>query len=188
MHQVTRRLELTAVCGATAPKWCSHHKCLLEGPAGGVLATVERGTPKAKVVRTFGGSLPTLKCWLKRRRETGEVSPRTSPGRPTIGKIVVERRTPREQLKNNRVATLERHRELWKRASSARGSASLRRARRSVNSAGPRSKVVGSRREGDAGDRRTPSVSPIKEAFSKVKASLRRALARTREASVEATG
>lgn len=39
-----------------------------------VLAAVDRGLPKKEVVRTFVASLATIKRYLKRRGETGEVA------------------------------------------------------------------------------------------------------------------
>jgi transposase len=41
-----------------------------------VLAAVDRGMPRTEVAEVFGVSLPTIKRWLKRRRETGEVGAR----------------------------------------------------------------------------------------------------------------
>ena len=36
-----------------------------------VVAAVERGTKRSDVVEAFAVSLPTIKRWLKQRRETG---------------------------------------------------------------------------------------------------------------------
>jgi transposase len=79
-----------------------------------VLAAVDRGDPRARIVKTFGISLATVRRWLRRRRETGEVAPRLSPGRtPSICKTAEERRALWRQLEENPEATLEQHRELW---------------------------------------------------------------------------
>jgi transposase len=43
-----------------------------------VLAAVDWDTPRKEIVRTFGVSLATIKRYLKRRRESGEVAPRSS--------------------------------------------------------------------------------------------------------------
>ena len=52
-----------------------------------MLAAVDPGAPRAHDLRLFGVSLATTRRWLKRRRETGEVAPRPSPGRtPSICK------------------------------------------------------------------------------------------------------
>jgi transposase len=48
-----------------------------------VLSAVDAGTPREQVAKTFSVSMPTLKRWLKRRRETGDVEPRAIPGRPS---------------------------------------------------------------------------------------------------------
>ena len=81
-----------------------------------VLAAVERGTPRAEIVRAFGVSLATIGRWLKRHREMGEVTPRPSPGRtPRILRTTEERRALWRQLEENREATLEEHRESWER-------------------------------------------------------------------------
>jgi transposase len=37
-----------------------------------MLAAVDRGVPSEEVASTFSVSVPTIKRWLKRRRETGE--------------------------------------------------------------------------------------------------------------------
>jgi transposase len=79
-----------------------------------VLAAVDRGTPREKVVHTFGVSLATIKRYLKRRRETGEMAPKPSPGRtPTIGGTVEQRSALWTQLEIHNEATLEQHCELW---------------------------------------------------------------------------
>ena len=81
-----------------------------------VLAAVDRGNPRTRIVDTFGVSLATVRRWLRRRRETGEVAPRPSPGRtPSICKSAEERRALWEQLEANPEATLEEHRESWER-------------------------------------------------------------------------
>src|SRR5215218_2899900 len=47
-----------------------------------VLAAVDRGVPREEVAVTFSVSVPTIKRWLKRRRETGDVEAEPIPGRP----------------------------------------------------------------------------------------------------------
>ena len=37
-----------------------------------VLSAVDAGKPREEVARTFSVSMPTIKRWLKRRRETGD--------------------------------------------------------------------------------------------------------------------
>ena len=82
-----------------------------------VLAAVDRGVPRTEIVRTFGVSLATIGRYVRRRRETGEVAPRPSPGRrPSICNSAEERRALWEQLEvNPEEATLEEHCELWER-------------------------------------------------------------------------
>ncbi|MDP9425460.1 MAG: helix-turn-helix domain-containing protein [Actinomycetota bacterium] len=90
-----------------------------------VLAAVDRGVSRAEIVEAFGVSLATVRRWLKRRRETGEVSPRPSPGRtPSICGTAEERRALWRQLEANPEAALERHCELWERARGVAVSAS----------------------------------------------------------------
>lgn len=82
-----------------------------------VLDAVDRGIPRREVVRTFGVSMPTIERYLRRRRRTGEVSPKPSPGRtPSICATPEERRALWAQLEANAEATLERHCDLWEEA------------------------------------------------------------------------
>ena len=79
-----------------------------------VLDAVDRGIPRREVVETFGVSMPTLERYLRRRRRTGNLAPKPSPGRtPSILATPRERRALWEQLEENDEATLERHCELW---------------------------------------------------------------------------
>src|SRR5918999_5975057 len=45
---------------------------------------MDRGVPREEAAKTFSVSVPTIKRWLKRRRETGEVEPKPIPGRPPV--------------------------------------------------------------------------------------------------------
>ena len=47
-----------------------------------VLAAVDRGTPRAEVCAAFAVSEPTVRRWLRRRRETGGVAPTVPRNRP----------------------------------------------------------------------------------------------------------
>ena len=79
-----------------------------------VLDAVDRGIPRKEVVSTFGVSMPTLERYLRRRRQSGQVAPRPSPGRtPSICATEEERRALWAQLEGNDDATLRRHCELW---------------------------------------------------------------------------
>ncbi len=80
-----------------------------------VLAAVDRGMPRKDVVGTFAVSLPTIKRWLKRRRETGGVEKRPIPGRPSLKGATLREWLP-EQLRNNPDHTLAEHREAFEEA------------------------------------------------------------------------
>jgi transposase len=77
-----------------------------------VLATVDAGKPRKEVAKIFSVSVPTIKRWLKRRRETGDVQPRVIPGRPSRKGAMLEQWLP-EQLEKNHDLTLEEHREAF---------------------------------------------------------------------------
>jgi transposase len=49
-----------------------------------VLAAVDRGVPRKGVSDLFGVSRSTMKRWLRRRRQTGDVDAREIPGRPSV--------------------------------------------------------------------------------------------------------
>ena len=86
-----------------------------------VLAAVDRGIQREEVVRVFGVSLATIGRWLRRRRETGDVDARPSPGRTrSICSRTEERRALWVQLEAHPEATLEEHRELWGREGGVR--------------------------------------------------------------------
>ncbi len=60
------------------------------------------------------GSMPTIKRWLKRRRETGDVEPnKPIPGRPSRRKGARLQRWLPKQLEANDDLTLEEHREAF---------------------------------------------------------------------------
>ncbi|HZB82574.1 MAG TPA: helix-turn-helix domain-containing protein [Rubrobacteraceae bacterium] len=77
-----------------------------------VLAAVDRRVPREEVARTFSVSVPTIKRWLKRRRETGDVEPRPIPGRPRLKGAALQEWLP-SQLQNNNDLTLQEHREAF---------------------------------------------------------------------------
>jgi transposase len=80
-----------------------------------VLAAVDRGVPRGEVARTFSVSAPTIKRWLKRRRETGDVEPRPIPGRPSVKGAALEGWLP-SHLRENDDLKLEEHREAFEEA------------------------------------------------------------------------
>lgn len=75
-----------------------------------VLAAVDRGTPRKDVVEIFSVSLPTVKRWLKRRRETGGVEAGAIPGRPPRKGAALRGWLP-GRLASEPDATLAEHRE-----------------------------------------------------------------------------
>lgn len=55
------------------------------------LAAIDRGISRREVSELFGVSRSTIKRWLKRRRQTGEVNIHKIPGRPSVkGKALRE--------------------------------------------------------------------------------------------------
>ncbi len=77
-----------------------------------VLAAVDAGRPREEVAKTFSVSMPTIKRWLKRRRESGGVEPKPIPGRPPRKGAVLREWLPRH-LEANDDLTLEEHREAF---------------------------------------------------------------------------
>jgi transposase len=79
-----------------------------------VLAAVDRGTSRREIVHTLGVSEPTIRRYLRLRRETGSVAPKPYPKRPfSIGQSVEQRRALWKQLEEHNDATLEKHCQLW---------------------------------------------------------------------------
>jgi transposase len=79
-----------------------------------VVAAVDRGTPRKEIVRTLGVSEPTIRRYLRLRRETGSVAPKPPPKRPfSIGQSVEHTRALWKQLEEHNDATLEQHCRLW---------------------------------------------------------------------------
>ena len=77
-----------------------------------VVAAVERGTKRSEVVETFAVSLPTIKRWLKQRRETGSLAPKPIPGPPAIKRDALLDALP-ARLAEQADATLEEHCSWW---------------------------------------------------------------------------
>ncbi len=84
-----------------------------------VLDAVGRGTPRAEAARLFQVSVPTIKRWLRRRRETGTVVPARRPGRPAV-KMGPLRVGLLPQLEARPHATLEEHCQEWERTQQER--------------------------------------------------------------------
>jgi transposase len=77
-----------------------------------VLAAVDAATPRDQVAKTFSVSVPTIKRWLKRPRETGEVKPYPIPGRPPRKAAILKEWLPKH-LQANDDLTLEEHSEAF---------------------------------------------------------------------------
>ncbi len=56
-------------------------KAYLEDLRVKVLRAVDQGNPREEIVQLLGVSHPTIKRYLKQRRETGTVAPKAIPGR-----------------------------------------------------------------------------------------------------------
>jgi len=77
-----------------------------------VLAAVDRGMQRKEVVQTFGVSEPTIRRYLRLRRETGGVDPKPPSGPPARKGRALEGALPSQVLRNPDL-TLEEHRELF---------------------------------------------------------------------------
>jgi transposase len=77
-----------------------------------VLSAVDAGMPREQVAETFSVSMPTIKRWLRRRRESGDVEPKLIPGRPSKKGVMLKEWLPKH-LEANDDLTLEEHREAF---------------------------------------------------------------------------
>jgi transposase len=97
-----------------------------------VLTAVDCGVPREQVAETFSVSLPSIKRWLKLRKETGDVEPRKGVPGPAPRKGAALKEWLPGQLENNPDLTLEEHCEMFEdgpgmRVSSATMSRAIRR-------------------------------------------------------------
>jgi transposase len=93
-----------------------------------ILHAVDQGKPRAEIIKTFNISLATIKRYLKRRRETGEVKVKTIPGRPSKKGAALQAGL-RSQLEAYPDATLAEHCQLWETSQSVQvSSATISRA------------------------------------------------------------
>ncbi len=72
------------------------------------LAAIDRGIPRKEVSELFGVSRSTIKRWLGRRRQTGDVNIHKIPGRPSVKGRALREWLP-AQLKANPDLTLREH-------------------------------------------------------------------------------
>ena len=78
-----------------------------------MLAAVDRGVPRQEVAKTFSVSVPSVKRWLKRPRETGDVEPKPIPGSRPSRKGAKLRSWLPKHLQANDDLTLKEHREAF---------------------------------------------------------------------------
>lgn len=81
-----------------------------------ILAAVDAGTPRSEVAATFRVSLATIKRYLKQRRETGTLAPKSPIGRPqaiATGSDPQQRAALKAQLAANPEATLAEYCRWW---------------------------------------------------------------------------
>ena len=93
-----------------------------------VVTAVDQGMSRREVVRLFGVSEASIKRYLKLRRETGSIAPKTIPGCPPRKTGMLQERL-RPQLEAHPDATLEEHCRLWEAQTGVKVSTStMRRA------------------------------------------------------------
>ena len=73
-----------------------------------VLSATDRGIPRKEASDLFGVSRSTIKRWLNRRRQTGDVDIHKIPGRPSVKGEALREWLP-EHLKRNPDLTLREH-------------------------------------------------------------------------------
>ncbi len=73
-----------------------------------MLDALDRGMDRKEVVEVFGVSLPSIKRWLKMRRESGDVQARPIPGPPPRKGAMLKEWLP-SLLASNPDLTLEEH-------------------------------------------------------------------------------
>jgi|SRR6266487_1304454 len=94
-----------------------------------VLRAVDQGTPQAEIAKTFAISVPTIRRYLKQRRERGHVIPKVIPGRPSIKGAALQAGL-RAQLEAHPDARREEHCQMWEEKTGMQVSpASISRAR-----------------------------------------------------------
>jgi len=98
-----------------------------------ILHAVDQGKPRAEIIKTFEVSRATIKRYLKLRRETGDVQPKTIPGRPSKKGVALLARL-QSQLDAYPDATLEEHCQIWKTSQGIQvSSATMNRAIQRLN-------------------------------------------------------
>lgn len=77
-----------------------------------VLRAVDQGYSRAEIINLFGVSRATIKRYLKQRRETGNISAKSIPGRPSK-KYAPWQAGLTAQLQVYPDATLQMHCQMW---------------------------------------------------------------------------
>ena len=77
-----------------------------------MLSAVDAGRPREELAKIFSVSMPTIKRWLRRRRESGDVEPKPIPARPSRKGAMLKEWLPKH-LEVNDDLTLEEHREAF---------------------------------------------------------------------------
>jgi transposase len=78
-----------------------------------VVEAVEGGMARTEAARVFAVSLPTIKRWLRRRRETGTLAPKPVPGPAAVKTAGLPAALP-ERLAARPDATLAEHCAWWR--------------------------------------------------------------------------
>ena len=78
-----------------------------------VVAAVDDGLPRTEVARRFIVSVPTIKRWLKQRRETGTLAPKPVPGAAPVKTVGLAEALP-GRLATHADATLAEHCAWWR--------------------------------------------------------------------------
>jgi transposase len=81
-----------------------------------VVEAVGKGMARTEAVQVFAVSLPTIKRWLRRRRETGELAPKPVPGPLAVKTAGLPAALP-ERLAARPDATLGEHCAWWRETS-----------------------------------------------------------------------
>jgi len=78
-----------------------------------VVKAVEGEMSRREAATVFRVSVPTIKRWLKQRRETGGLAPRPVPGPPAVKRGALVEALP-ARLADQADATLEEHCSWWR--------------------------------------------------------------------------
>src|SRR5512142_1311510 len=93
-----------------------------------ILRAYDSGMPKFRIVATVGVSGPTVNRYIAQRRQTGDLTPKHSPGRPRSIRLDQDQVLV-SQLEANPDATLEEHCQAWQKSHGTRMSlATMHRA------------------------------------------------------------